>query len=140
MILCYNPLYCITFKYLITDVNMRELGNMYKALVIGVIVLFIGVGIQPAIAVTLNSADSEDDCNLCPKKVSKQHIIKLKSLISRLDTLNTKLLTVSKLNPDIEERYQDISDKVAILKDINKQYLKNDGWPFPFILIFTLKL
>ncbi|KYK33345.1 MAG: hypothetical protein AYK22_09090 [Thermoplasmatales archaeon SG8-52-3] len=41
---------------------------LYKSLVTGVIVLFIGVGIQPAIAVDISksSSNNEDDCELCP--------------------------------------------------------------------------
>ena len=57
----------------------------YKSLVVGVIVLFIGVGVQPAFAVTPDTSDSEDDCNLCAKKVSKSHLILIESLLNRVE-------------------------------------------------------
>ena len=45
---------------------------LYKTLVIGVIVLFVGIGIQPAFAIT--SDISINNCELCPKIVSEQNI------------------------------------------------------------------
>jgi hypothetical protein len=45
----------------------RNPAWLYKTLVVGVIALFIGMGVQPAVAVT---PDSEEECELCPK-VSK---------------------------------------------------------------------
>ena len=42
-----------------------------KTLAVAVIILFLGVGVQPAIAVTPETTDIEDDCNLCPKKHNK---------------------------------------------------------------------
>ncbi|UCF49492.1 MAG: hypothetical protein JSU91_07020 [Thermoplasmatales archaeon] len=111
-------------------------GNpvLYKALVVGVIVLFIGVGVQPAIADVSNISisDSNEDCNLCPK-VSKQHIVRIKGLIDGLDTLNTKLSKVSKLNPELEEKYQDLSDRIAVLSEINEVYLSEQKGDNPII-------
>ena len=39
---------------------------LYKTIVVGVITIFIGVGIQPAFSVSNNSSDDNDDCDLCP--------------------------------------------------------------------------
>jgi hypothetical protein len=114
--------------------DMVKTPVLYKSLVVGVIVLFIGVGVQPAFALNESASisDDEDDCNLCPK-VSKQHIVRIKDLIDRLDTLNTKLSKVSKLNPEIEENYQEISDRISTLTEMKEKYLSNDEWDFPFI-------
>ncbi len=90
-----------------------------KALVVGVI-LFICISIQPAIAVNPNSIDSEDDCDICPK-VSSLHLVRLKSLINRVETLNNKLLVLSNHNPEVADRYQELSDRVATIKEINKE-------------------
>lgn len=93
-----------------------------KGLVVGIIILFLGAGFQPAIADVSNiyNSDSEDDCDICPK-VSKQHIVRIKSLIDRLDTLNTKLSKVSKLNPELEDKYQELSKSISTFKNIYKE-------------------
>ena len=61
-----------------------------KILVVAVIILFIGIGIQPAFAVTSDTSESEDDCNLCPKKVSNQHYDKVEVMINILSGLLKK--------------------------------------------------
>ena len=43
--------------------------------VVGITFLFLGVTVQPAIAVIPDTSESEDDCDLCPKKVSKSHLV-----------------------------------------------------------------
>jgi hypothetical protein len=50
---------------------MNKKPVLYKTLIIGVIILFVGVGVQPAFAVDVSN--NEDECNLCPK-VSKKNI------------------------------------------------------------------
>ena len=45
-----------------------------KTLAVAVILLFFGLGVQPAIAITPNTTESEDDCDICPA------IKKIKSL------------------------------------------------------------
>jgi hypothetical protein len=47
--------------------------NKNNLTAVGITVLFLGVGIQPAIAITPTPSDSEEDCEICPK-MSKQLI------------------------------------------------------------------
>ena len=83
--------------------------------------MFTGIAIQSAIAVNPISGDNEDDCDICPK-VSKIHLVRLKSLLNRVETLNNKLLVMSKLNPEVEEKYQELSDRITILPvSINRE-------------------
>ena len=89
--------------------KLRDL--LSKTLVVGVIVLFIGVGIQPAFAVTPDTSDSVEDCNLCPK-ASKQQIDRLNNLLERLVRYDSQLSILSKHNPEIEEKYQELSNYI----------------------------
>ena len=90
-----------------------------KTLVVGVIVLFIGVGIQPAFAVTPDKSESDDDCNLFAKKISKPHLVLLKSLLNIIDRQINKLSIISKQNPILEKKYPELFTKIAILKEIS---------------------
>ena len=100
---------------------VKTSSMVYKTLVVGVIVLFIGVGIQPAIAVTPNTADSEEECNLCPK-VSNLHLVLLERMLNRVETLTSKLSVVSKLNPLIEEKSQVLSDAITTFKEKSNEF------------------
>ena len=75
--------------------KMRDL--LSKTLVVGVIVLFIGVAVQPAFADVSNTSvsDNDDGCNLCAKKVSKQHLTLIESLLNRLEKYDNQLLVLS---------------------------------------------
>ncbi|UCF49412.1 MAG: hypothetical protein JSU91_06610 [Thermoplasmatales archaeon] len=108
-------------------------GNpvLYKTLVVGVIVLFIGIGVQPAFAVTKDISDSDDDCDICPK-VSKSHLLLIKSFLKRLEKYDDESSVLSKLNPEIEEKYQEISYAFSSLSNINKES-DFDEWNFPVI-------
>jgi len=55
--------------------------------------------------------DIEDDCDLC-SKVSKSHLIRLKSLLNRLEKNNIKLFTMLKNKPRVEEKYQELSKRI----------------------------
>jgi len=59
-----------------------------NGLVMVVIVLFIGVAVQPSIAINPISSDNEEDCSICPK-VIKTHLVRLKEILLRFETLNT---------------------------------------------------
>lgn len=48
---------------------MNKKPVWYKGLVVGVIVLFIGLGVQPAIAVIHNNIDNKDECNPFPEVI-----------------------------------------------------------------------
>jgi len=73
-----------------------------------------------------NSRSSErtknpnDDCDLCPK-VSNLHLVLIDRLVNRVETLKTELSVVSKLNPLIEEKYQELSKRITTFKEKNKE-------------------
>jgi hypothetical protein len=106
-----------------------------NALVVGVILLFVGVAVQPSIAVNPISSDNEEDCNICPK-VSKTHLVRLKSLINRVETLDKKLSVVSKHNPESTEKYQEISDRITTIKEMSKELITD--WKYPIICSFLI--
>jgi len=82
-----------------------------NGLVLGVILLFIGVVFQPSVAVNPISSDNEEDCDICPK-VSNQHLVRLRSLIDKVETLNNDISLMSRLNPEVVEKYQELSDRI----------------------------
>lgn len=106
-----------------------------KGLTFVVILLFVSVGIQPAFAVTPNSTDGEEDCDICPK-VSNQYIVLIKSLLNRLEKYDNQLSLLSKLNPEFEEKYLELSIKITTLKEMNKE-IKSD-YPYPIICSILL--
>jgi len=67
-----------------------------KGLAITTILLFLGLAIQPSIAVQPNTSDSDDDCDICPA-----------------------IETISKIID--EEKYQELYDKVFRLKEVEKK-------------------
>ena len=103
-----------------------------KALIVfGITILFLGVGIQPGFAVNVSTSisGSEEDCNLCPKKVSKSHLVLIESLLNKLDTLVNSLTVISKYNPIVEKKYQELSNKFLILKEIIVDNNKISNFP-----------
>lgn len=107
-----------------------------KGLIIGIIFLFVGIAFQPAVAVTPNATESEDECNLCPK-INNQQITIFKSLIYRLERQINKLSVLSKQNPIMKRKYQEISDGIATLKEMNVESNSDD---YPKICDFLGKL
>ena len=81
---------------------------LYKSLVVGVIVLFIGVGINPAVAVTPDNSNNRDDCELCPK-VSNQ-------LNDELEVIINRLLSIIKYYPITDEEQQELSDSIKTIQ------------------------
>jgi hypothetical protein len=111
----------------IGNYNMNQ-RTICKTLAVAVILLFIGLGVNPAIAVVEPITSEIDDCNLCPK-LSKQHIVRIKSFIDRLEKYDNELSVLSKLNPEIEEKHKEISNAISTLSDMNEF----DDWSFPVI-------
>ncbi len=107
-----------------------------KGLVVGIIVLFIGVGFQPAFAnevsITNKTSDVEEDCNCNP--VSNLHLIRLERMLNRLE-IHTKILSIfSKYNPEFKEKYQEISNRISTLKETNNELkLGSSDWDYPII-------
>jgi hypothetical protein len=97
-----------------------------KTLAVAVILLFIGVGINPAVAtIENNPIEKDDDCNLCAKKVSKPNLVLLKGLLDIIDKNINKISILSKNNPLLEKKYPELFTKITILKEFINE-LNND--------------
>ena len=81
-----------------------------KALVVGVIFLFIGVGVQPVFAKNTIKTTSEtlEDCECQP--ISNHNLNRLE-----------KLSILSKNNPEISEKFEELSNRITTLKEINEK-------------------
>ena len=104
---------------------------LYKSLVVGVIVLFVGLGIQPAFAVepklSANNTEKVEDCD-CQSN-DKTHLVE--KLLNRLEK-NEVLYDVIDLNKSNFERpicefLSNLIDKCLALMEYNQN---------PFILQF----
>ncbi|UCF49716.1 MAG: hypothetical protein JSU91_08205, partial [Thermoplasmatales archaeon] len=93
---------------------------LYKTLVVGIIVLLLGIGIQPAIANVSNISisDSKDDCEICPK-VSNKNLVLIKSLINRLEIFEKQLSVLSRFYPEFEDKYQEVSEAISTIQGLN---------------------
>ena len=108
-----------------------------KTLVMGVVVLFIGVGVQSAFAIntgtSVNTVQLEEDCD-CQAE-GDVNLVKLKNDINRFKDYIRILSESSELNPLIQRKIDRLSDFLS--------KIENDitfGWPFPVIctLLFPI--
>ena len=104
-------------------------------LVFGITILFLGIAIQPAIAFTPNSSDKEEDCNIC-LKISESDIIRIKNLLNRIKIFKIILPILSKWNPEVKVKYQEFSDIISTLPDIDDKDLSANPWRFPVFNAF----
>ncbi len=70
-----------------------------RELVVGVILLFIGIAVQPSIAVIPISSDNEEDCNICHPFSNLQEIEKYKELSNRFITLKEMNRKINPITP-----------------------------------------
>ncbi len=98
-----------------------------KGLVVGIIVLFIGVGIQPAFAnevsITNKTSEVEEDCNCNP--VSNLHLIRLERMLNRVESYTNIISIFSYRNPVIKEKFEELSNEITSLREMNNA-LKSD--------------
>ena len=96
---------------------------MKKALVVGIIVLFIGVGVQPAFAnevsITNKTSDVEEDCNCNP--VSNLHLVRLERILNRVESYTNIISIFSNRNPVIQEKCEELSNEITTLKETNNE-------------------
>ena len=91
---------------------------MKKALVIGVILLFLGVGFQPALANEISAVD--EDCLEC-QPVNRVDLLKVKLLLIRLEVFTNIVLSKLGHIPEVKEKCQEVSDKMSILNVITEE-------------------
>jgi len=88
-------------------------------LAIVIVVLFIGVGIQPAFAVNTKQSMvnivSFEDCGC--GEVSDTDLVKVDRLLDRVEVYNKLLLVLYKYTPEIKDEIEDLSIKISILKE-----------------------
>ena len=95
---------------------------MKKALVIGVILLFLGVGFQPALANEVSiteTSDVDEDCLEC-QPVNRVDLLKVKLLLIRLEAITNVILSKYGHIPEVEEKCQEISENISILKELKE--------------------
>jgi hypothetical protein len=95
----------------------KKRSLLIKTLVVGVLFLFLGFGIQPVFAVRPTSSNNKEDCSIC-HPVNKQSLFLIESFIHKLETLDNKLSLLSKFNPDVEEIYPKVSERISILHNL----------------------
>ena len=103
-------------------------------IVVGITIIFLGVGIQPVLANEVSIAktsDAEEDCNCKP--VSSLHLVRLKSLLNRLDKHYNLLSILSKINPELSEKYQELYDNIDALTEYHNEDIFELSWNFPIL-------
>lgn len=113
-----------------------------KVLITGIISLFIGIGLQPAFANEVSIANTTDileGCK-CGQPVKNNLIDRLKSLMNRFEKTKYIILRLSKHNPEHEEKYQELYDKITAITEMNNNYLSDLSWDFPIICDKIIRL
>jgi len=94
-----------------------------KGLVVGIIFLFIGVGVYPAFAEDTKQSivnnQSEDDCGC--QVVNRYNLFRVKLLLVRLEVYINIILLRFGYIPEVAEKCQEILTKLNIL---------SDDWPY----------
>ena len=93
----------------------RNPALLYKSLVALVVVLFIGVGIQPAFAITPNTSSSKEDCNC--EELNNYELVKVERLLNKAEVYSKFLSVLSKYNPETKDEIGKLSDKISTLKE-----------------------
>ena len=93
-----------------------------KGLVVGIIVLFLGVGFQPAFAKEIIStiSNNEDDCNC--DVVSKSELLRFERLLTRFKLVIKSILMRYRNIPEIEEKCNEILNILNIDKILENPY------------------
>jgi hypothetical protein len=101
-----------------------------KTLAVAVILLFIGVGINPAVATV-----QIDEDTFIIQKIKTQ----IEGLKNKLETIEKDENKLSKLNPVYEEKFQKLYEKITVIEmEINRLDLSDD--PFLEFLFFVIVL
>jgi hypothetical protein len=87
--------------------------NIKKILVVGIIILFIGVGIQPAFANDISittTSNIKEDCGCQP--ISNLHLVRLERLLNRVEIYTNILSLLFKHNSEVKEKCELLSNKI----------------------------
>ena len=95
-----------------------------KGLVCAVIILFIGVSFQPAIAIDVKSSidntEEENDCGC--GTISKVQRIRFEKLLNRLEIHTNKLPLLFKDDPKLQEKYKELSYRITTIKNMKYSF------------------
>lgn len=102
-----------------------------KGLVLGTVVLFIGMGVQPTLAVEPESSidttiEKKEDCDC--QDVNDITLVKLKGALNILKVYTGILSQSSKLNPMVPRRIEQLGNLLSDFENDNTRF-----WNFPFI-------
>ena len=79
------------------------------------------------------SANEVEDCLEC-QPVNRVDLLKVKLLLTRLEVIINGIISKFKDIPYIQEKFQDISDRIKTFKEMNKELeLSSSLWRFPII-------
>ena len=106
----------------------REVNNMKKLWVIGIICLFFGVGVFPAVAVETDN-QGEDDCGC--EDVNNIHLDRMGILIDRLEGYIKSLLVLSKRNPVVYGKCLKVSDEITTISNTYEELSYTFEWNHP---------
>ena len=120
-----------------------------EILIIGIICLFIGVGIQPAFAVDISNDTTTENVEDCNCQVADDYdIVRVKSLLNRAERLinrvelYTKLITTfSKDNAEVKEDCEELSDEINTFREMNEELrtaISGKGYPIIICAILNL--
>ncbi|MHA1968701.1 MAG: hypothetical protein ACW964_12960 [Candidatus Hodarchaeales archaeon] len=112
-----------------------------KILVIGVFVLFIGTGVQPAFAVksklSVDTIENENDCNYKP--ISNIYFIRLDKKLDRLEGYIRMLSLFFKYNSEIAGICGEASNMILELRELNNYLEYNLQFKGPTIICDLLE-
>jgi hypothetical protein len=107
-------------------VTLSGVDRTKKLLVVGIIVLFVGVGIQSAFAVesrvSNDTIEKEEDCDC--QEIDKINPVRVKLLFNQLKVVSNILLKKFGHNPEVKEQCQKL---LELIKSNRKSYEP----PFP---------
>jgi hypothetical protein len=99
-----------------------------KGLVAGIIVLFIGIGVQPAFAVDISNNRPSEYIEDCGCEINDNNLVRIKSLLKRIESLldrveiRIKLITtLYKDHPEVIEDCEEISEKITTFREMNEE-------------------
>jgi hypothetical protein len=109
---------------------------MKKIIIIGVIVLFIGVGIKPALAVepevSNDNIENEEDCDC--QEVSNSDFLKIKELLNELKDFTISVMMRFGHMPEVKEKCEELLDGINVEIPQDNEKLCN---MFKFIIAIT---
>ena len=95
------------------DRKMRNVC-LRKVLVVGIIVLFLGVGFQPAFANEINTtivSDVDEDCLEC-QPVNNVDILRVRLLVIRIKAITNVILSRFGYIPEVKEKCEEVLELI----------------------------